>query len=107
MPQITFTAEMTKGEALTVINANFTEVYGSLTSQAADINSIADNLANKQDILNPAPTVLGGNFIGLTNPSAETFIRINEDATVDTLIAADFLAAIGGSAIVSALFALP
>lgn len=40
-------------------------------------------------------TTVGSNFLRLTNPSAESFIRINADNSISTLNASDFRAAIG------------
>lgn len=45
MSQTIFDVTTTKGQALTGINANFTEVYGSLTSQAASLASLNDAIA--------------------------------------------------------------
>lgn len=40
-------------------------------------------------------TTVGSNLLRLTNPSAESFIRINADNSISTLNASDFRAAIG------------
>lgn len=57
-----------------------------------NVQAFSSNLSTYAGI---APTTVGQNLIGLTNPNANTFPRFNTDNTVSALDAATFRAAIG------------
>lgn len=69
MAQIVFTSDTTKAEALAGINANFTEVYGSLVSQADDIatiNGVLAGLGTMSGQNSGGIAVTGGTMSGVT-----------------------------------------
>lgn len=80
-------------------------IAADITGNAANVTGVvavvnggtgANNAAGA--LTNLGATTVGSNLVGLTNPSAITFPRINADNTVDALSAVDFFTAIGGVA---------
>ena len=83
------------GTSLTTLGTIATGTWQATALADAYIAS-ASTWNAKQSAL--STTTAGLSFLGLTNPSAITFPRINADNTVSALSAASFLSAIGGQA---------
>jgi hypothetical protein len=84
------------------------ELAAALGNDAAFATTVTNALAGK--INTSAATTAGLALLGLANPGAVTFLRINADNTVSALAGADFRAAIGagtGSGSGDALVANP
>jgi hypothetical protein len=77
------------------ITASISGNAANVTGTVAIANGGTGATTASGAITNLGATTVGGNFFGLTNPSAITFPRINANNTVSALSATDFRTAIG------------
>lgn len=80
------------------LSANRTWSVGDML-KADNLSGLASTATSRTNL---GATTVGSNFFTATNPSAITFVRINADNSVSLLNAADFLTAIGASAVTPA-----